>query len=54
MSEDKQVIKPVVQPEIMLEVLKEVVLVFDKYIGNYWIDSGTLLGIIRENRFLSS
>lgn len=36
----------------MMRVCRETVSTFDKYIGDYWIDSGTLLGIIREDRFL--
>ncbi len=48
MTEDKHEI----QPEVKLEAFRDAVFVFDKYVGDYWIDSGTLLGIVREDRFL--
>lgn len=42
----------VINPEMMLEIFQEVISIFNSLALNYWVDSGTLLGIIRENSFM--
>ena len=41
-----------INQENMLNALKEATSVLDNHIGSYWLDSGTLLGIIRDKQFL--
>ena len=38
--------------EIAKQMLKDVIDIFDKHNIRYWLDFGTLLGIVRENRIL--
>jgi len=38
--------------KIALQMLHDITDILDKYNINYWLDFGTLLGVIRENRIL--